>query len=88
MASLHVSLSAQMRTFVDEQVRSGAYHNHSEYVRALIRRDQRRQAKERVDELLLEGLQSGKAAPLTADDWQQIRQQVRARASERVGVGE
>ena len=83
MASLHISLSDEMRTFVDEQVRGGAYHNHSEYVRDLIRHDQERKAREQVDALLLEGLNSGQPAPLTADDWQQIREQVRARALRR-----
>ena len=83
MASLHISLSDEMRTFVDDQVRSGTYHNHSEYVRDLIRHDQERKVREQVDALLLEGLNSGQPAPLTADDWQQIREQVRARALRR-----
>ena len=85
MASLHVSLSEEMRAFVDQQVRGGAYHNHSEYVRDLIRHDQERRAKERVDNLLLEGLESGEPAPLTPDDWQEIREQVRSRAARRLG---
>ena len=59
MASLHVSLSDEMRAFVDQQVDGGAYHNHSEYVRDLIRHDQERQERKRVDALLLEGLESG-----------------------------
>lgn len=84
MASLHVSLSDEMRAFIDQQVHGGAYHNHSEYVRDLIRHDQERRAKERVDALLLEGLESGEPAPLTPDDWQEIREQVRSRAVRRL----
>lgn len=83
MASLHVSLSDEMRSFVDEQVRSGSYHNHSEYVRDLIRHDQEARARHRVDTLLLEGLESGRPAALTAEDWREIREEVRAKVVRR-----
>ena len=85
MASLHISLSDEMRSFVDQQVHGGAYHNHSEYVRDLIRHDQERRARQRVDALLLEGLESGDPTPLTDTDWQEIRAEVHARASQRLG---
>ena len=88
MASLHISLSDEMRSFVDDQVRSGDYHNHSEYVRDLIRHDQARRSKERMDALLLAGLESGKPAPLTTDDWHEIRAQVRNRAVQRLESNE
>lgn len=83
MASLHISLSDEMRAFVDTQVRGGAYHNHSEYVRDLIRHDQERRTQAQIDTLLLQGLESGTPVALTADDWQEIREQVRARAGQR-----
>ncbi len=82
MASLHVSLSDEMRGFVDQQVQGGSYHNHSEYVRDLIRHDQERKAREQVDSLLLEGLQSGEPSPLTTNDWQEIRNEVRNRVAQ------
>lgn len=84
MASLHVSLSDEMRAYVDRQVDGGAYHNHSEYVRDLIRHDQERQERRRVDTLLLEGLESGEPRALAAEEWQEIRDQVRARAANRL----
>ena len=40
MSSMHVSLSEEMRLWVEAQVTGGRYHNVSEYVRDLIRRDQ------------------------------------------------
>ena len=87
MASLHVSLSDEMRSFVDEQVQGGSYHNHSEYVRDLIRHDQESRARKRVDALLLEGLESGRPEPLTPNDWREIRQEVRARAARKQESG-
>lgn len=40
MASMHVSLSDMMKNWVEGQITSGQYHNASEYIRDLIRRDQ------------------------------------------------
>jgi len=53
---MNVSLPDSLRSFVDEQVDRGAYGSTSEYVRALIRRDQERQA---LRSLLLDGAASG-----------------------------
>ena len=43
MSTMNVSLPDEMRSFVEEQVDGGRYGSSSEYVRALIRRDQDRQ---------------------------------------------
>ena len=48
MASMHVSLSEDMRNWVEGQVADGRYHNVSEYVRDLIRRDQDRNERVRA----------------------------------------
>jgi antitoxin ParD1/3/4 len=42
IAKLSISLPSQQAAWIEEQVRSGAYGNRSEYVRELIRNDQRR----------------------------------------------
>jgi antitoxin ParD1/3/4 len=52
---MNVSLPDELRTFVDGQVDEGRYGSTSEYVRALIRRDQERH---RLRTLLLEGAAS------------------------------
>ena len=48
-----------------------------EYIRDLIRQDQKRKAKEHLETLLLEGLDSGTATPMSDGDWTEIRQAVR-----------
>ncbi len=40
MASMSVSLSDKMRGFIKSRVEGGDYHNESEYIRDLVRRDQ------------------------------------------------
>ena len=75
METLNVSLSEKLSSFVDEQVSSGDYGTASEYVRALPRQDQERAAEQKLERLLLEGLESGPPKDMTATDWDDIRQQ-------------
>ena len=56
----------------------------SEYVRELIRSDQKRKAQERLESLLLEGLESGDAREFTAEDWAELKRRV----WQRVGRGQ
>jgi antitoxin ParD1/3/4 len=77
MKSINISLPDGMRTYVEEQVADGGYSTISEYFRELVRQDQKRKAKERLETLLLEGLNSGSATPLTEQDWDEIRSSVR-----------
>ena len=44
--------------------------------------DQKRQEREDIDRQLLEAIDSG-TTPLTAEDWQHLREEVRRRASKR-----
>ena len=69
MASLNISLPAALREWIEAQVKGGRYGNASEYLRELIRRDQERQAQARLEQLLLDGIDSGTASPLTRKDW-------------------
>lgn len=80
MESMNISLPEPLRQFVDGQIASGRYSSASEYVRELIREDEKRKAEECLDALLLEGLQ-GEEAELTREDWSAIRSEARARAA-------
>ena len=83
MSTLNISLPEAMKAFVEEQVQSGTYGSASDYVRALIREDQKRKAEEKLEALLLEGLNSGEARAMTAKDWAEIRQTVRKKMARR-----
>lgn len=85
MKSMNISLPDTMRTYIEEQVASGGYSTVSEYFRELVRQDQKRKAQERLEALLLEGLDSGSATPMTAGDWEDIRQAVRERIAKLQG---
>lgn len=40
MTSMNVSLPNQMKSWVESKINAGQYHNASEYIRDLIRKDQ------------------------------------------------
>lgn len=73
MQTMNISLPDQLKDFVDTQVRSGSYSSVSEYVRELIRADEKRRAPERLEALLLEGMQSGDPTEMTRQHWDEIR---------------
>ena len=79
MMTLNVSLPDALREFVETRVAEGRYSNADDYLRDLVREDQRRNAQDHLDALLQDGLASGPAAPMTAQDWQDIRAEVRKR---------
>ena len=85
MQTMNVSLPDAMKHFIDAQVATGGYSSTSEYVRALVRDEQQRQAKARLETLLLEALDSGDSTAMTKEDWDAIRQEglarLRARAA-------
>jgi antitoxin ParD1/3/4 len=67
MTSLNISLPQTMKDYVENCVQSGAFSTPSEYIRALIRDDQKRRAEERLEALLLEGLNSGDPIEITPE---------------------
>ena len=73
MQSMNISLPEPMKQFVDGQIATGRYSSVSEYVRELIREDEKRRAQDQLEALLLEGLR-GEETPITRDDWGAIRQ--------------
>lgn len=82
MQTMNISLPDQLKDFVEEQVGSGRYSSASEYVRELIREDEKRKAHDRLEALLLEGLQSG-VSEMTATDWSDIRREALKQFEER-----
>lgn len=74
MTNLTVSLPEALTAYLQEQIASGHYSSADDYIQALIQQDKAR--KEHLEPLLLEGLASGDATPMTDTDWNTIRQAV------------
>jgi len=79
--TMNLSLPADLREFVDEQVKSGGYGTASEYVRDMLRRARERQLRRQIDEMLIEAVESGANIPMDDADWASIRKAARTQLS-------
>jgi antitoxin ParD1/3/4 len=87
MTNMNVSLPDSLKDYVEEQVAAGGYGTSSEYLRELIRADKKRKAQERLEALLLEGLESGDPIPVTPRFWKELWASVDARKATKQGDG-
>ena len=71
--TMSFALPENMRDYIDARVSNGSYGNTSEYLRELIRRDQREQAAQRLRDLIADGLASGEGREATDDVIDELR---------------
>ncbi len=84
METMNIALPESMKHFVQERVTQGGYSSVSEYIRELIRADQKRKVEERIDALLLEGLDSGEPIPVSPDFWEEKKRRLTERLSKAI----
>ena len=77
MATMTISLPDPMREFVESEVTTGNYGSASELFRELLRERQKRKSQERLETLLLEGLESGSPIEVTQEYLDARRQALR-----------
>ena len=71
MASLNVSLPDALHEFIDSQVTEGGYGTASEYISTLVREAQKQKERERIETLLLEGMNSGEPVEVGPEYWEE-----------------
>ena len=86
METMNISLPDPMKQYVEERVSAGAYSSASEYVRELVRADQKRHAKEQLEQILLNAMNSGDPFEITPEMLEDVKQKLRARAAQRRGA--
>ncbi len=84
METMNIALPESMKHFVQERVTEGGYSSVSEYVRDLIRADQKRKVEERIDALLLEGLDSGQPIAVSPEYWEAKKRRLTERLNKAV----
>jgi antitoxin ParD1/3/4 len=77
MESVNIALPESLMRFVEAQIATGRYSSASEYVLELIREDEKGKSAERLETLLLEGLE-GEESEMTGADWKLIRKEALA----------
>lgn len=83
MQTMNISLPEPMKQFVEEQVSAGAYSSASEYVRELVRADQKRKAKEVLEDTLLAAISEGETTEATPEWWANLQKEVKKRTKTR-----
>ena len=85
--SMNVSLPVTLKKYVEKRVKDDGYSTPSEYMRELIRTDQRACAqKNQLEELLREGM-AGQRTAVTPKFWEDIRKDAYARLEKRSATG-
>lgn len=74
MATMNISLPDSLKAFIDTQVSDQGFGTSSEYIRALVRKEQQ---VERLKALLLEGAMSAPGQPVDDAYFESLRQRVR-----------
>ena len=78
MTTLNISLPDAMKSFVEEQVHKGMYASASDYIRALVREDQKRQAEQELEAKLLAALESHDYREASPEVFERLRARVPA----------
>jgi len=81
--TMNVSLPESMSEFVQTRVKSEQYATTSAYIQTLIRADQKKTAQERLELLLLEGLDSGEPIEVTPAHLDDLKSRLRQRLQKR-----
>ena len=74
---MNISLPHRLKAWVEAQLDDGRYSSASEYVRELIRADEKAKAQGKLEALLLEGLE-GEAEEWAEADWDALRKRIAA----------
>jgi antitoxin ParD1/3/4 len=72
METVTVSLDEETRAYVEERIAECGCESVEAYVAALVEADYKRWARENLEKLLLEGIESGPAIEVT-DEWRQAK---------------
>ena len=79
MTKVELALSDEDHRVLQRRASEKGFQSVSEYLVDLARKDQHDAARERIDALLLEGLNSGDPIPMTEEWWEKTRQELQSR---------
>lgn len=67
MSSVNISIPDSLRRFVERRTEEQGHRTISDYFRELILKDQKRESEDRLEKLLLEGVNSGDPLAVTSE---------------------
>ncbi|MCG3199627.1 MAG: hypothetical protein GHCLOJNM_04151 [bacterium] len=69
MGALTIDIPEPIQKWLESRLEGSEYKTPEEYVLSLLREERKRSAEERLEELLLEGLESGPPIEYTEESW-------------------
>ena len=82
MDTMNIALPTPLKDFVLGKVESEGYSSASEYIRELIRSDQKKRAKELLEQEVLRGAASP-VREMTRQDWAALRDRLKKKSPKR-----
>ena len=82
-ATMNISLPDSLKEYVKERMEEEHYGNASDYIRSLIREDQKRRDEKKLEQMLLEGVRSGPGMEIGSKEWEKFWEGIRARLQEK-----
>lgn len=82
METVTVTLSGSLKEFVEDQVGAGKYQSAGDYITALLTEAQERKAWDKVEALVLEGLNSGDGIVVSEEFWEKKARRLNERYPE------
>ncbi len=76
MTNLNLSIPESMNHFIQEQANQQGYPSPNDYICSLIMQAQKQVEQERLEQLLIAGLESGTSIEITDEWWENRRNQL------------
>lgn len=82
MTSIQITLPESANRFIEEQIATGKYESPSDVLVDLVEKARIHAAKEKLAELIREGMESGEGAEVTDEYWERLTQNLKQNLSE------
>ncbi len=66
---MNVSLPESLKDYIKERMEEDHYDNVSDYIRAIIREERKRREEKKLEQMLLEGINSGPGVEYGTKEW-------------------
>jgi hypothetical protein len=83
MSTLNISLPGDVKKWAEHHAKEKGYGTTDKFVLEILRREQALEEREKIEQILLDAVSSGKPSPMTRTDWDRIRANGLRRAQER-----
>lgn len=81
MTNLNIKISDDLNEYIESQVHAGIFANKEDFIVHLVAEYQKKKELDRLESLIIEGLESGSGREMSHDVWNEIRDKARQLAA-------